>query len=152
MIAETLGMEGSVERRGSLYIPAWTDSEHASQQEHVRTPSPEEKPVLPKPFEKVPHDKTRHRTTTENQYADTEVEELFAMLRESESLDEQGDILQYLVDSKGLDYNTGECVLLCDIISPVHEFTDSLEHIFTSSFDHYFVYSLVHLFTSILIY
>lgn len=29
------------------------------------------------------------------------------MLRESDILEEQGDILQYLVDSKGLDYNTG---------------------------------------------
>lgn len=35
-----------------------------------------------------------------------QVDELFAMLRESESLDEQGDILQFLVASKGLDYNT----------------------------------------------
>lgn len=29
------------------------------------------------------------------------------MLRESEVLEEQGDILQYLVDTKGLDFNTG---------------------------------------------
>lgn len=29
------------------------------------------------------------------------------MLRETESLDEQGDILQYLVDTHGLDFNTG---------------------------------------------
>lgn len=35
------------------------------------------------------------------------MEELFAMLRESDSLDEQGDILQYLVANKGLDFNTG---------------------------------------------
>ena len=30
------------------------------------------------------------------------------MLRETESLEEQGDILQYLVDTQGLDFNTGE--------------------------------------------
>lgn len=30
------------------------------------------------------------------------------MLRESESLEEQGDILQYLVDTQGLDFNTGK--------------------------------------------
>lgn len=49
----------------------------------------------------------RTRTTTENNFADTEVEELIAMLRETENLEEQGDILQYLVDTQGLDYNTG---------------------------------------------
>lgn len=30
------------------------------------------------------------------------------MLRETENLEEQGDILQYLVDTQGLDFNTGE--------------------------------------------
>lgn len=40
-------------------------------------------------------------------FADTDVEELIAMLRETENLEEQGDILQYLVDNQGLDYNTG---------------------------------------------
>ncbi|KAM7350190.1 putative phosphorylase b kinase regulatory subunit alpha isoform 4-T4 [Cochliomyia hominivorax] len=34
------------------------------------------------------------------------VEELIAMLRETENLEEQGDILQYLVDTQGLDFNT----------------------------------------------
>jgi len=49
-----------------------------------------------------------NRMTTEAaQYADTEVEELLTMLRESEHLEEQGDILQYLVDTQGLDFNTG---------------------------------------------
>ncbi|XP_036320032.1 probable phosphorylase b kinase regulatory subunit alpha, partial [Rhagoletis pomonella] len=47
----------------------------------------------------------RHRTDTN--FADTEVEELIAMLRETENLEEQGDILQYLVDTQGLDFNTG---------------------------------------------
>lgn len=45
--------------------------------------------------------------SSETQYADTEVEELLTMLRESEHLEEQGDILQYLVDSQGLNYDTG---------------------------------------------
>ena len=50
----------------------------------------------------------RHRATSEaNNFADTEVDELIAMLRETENLEEQGDILQYLVDTQGLDYNTG---------------------------------------------
>lgn len=33
------------------------------------------------------------------------------MLRETENLEEQGDILQHLVDTQGLDFNTG--MLLC---------------------------------------
>lgn len=49
----------------------------------------------------------RHRGTAEN-FENTEVEELIAMLRETENLEDQGDILQYLVDTQGLDYNTGE--------------------------------------------
>ncbi|XP_013175263.1 PREDICTED: probable phosphorylase b kinase regulatory subunit alpha isoform X3 [Papilio xuthus] len=52
----------------------------------------------------------RNRTISESQnvvYAEQETDELIAMLRETESLDEQGDILQYLVDSQGLDFNTG---------------------------------------------
>ncbi|XP_017025353.1 probable phosphorylase b kinase regulatory subunit alpha isoform X10 [Drosophila kikkawai] len=47
----------------------------------------------------------RHRADTN--FAETEVEELIAMLRETENLEEQGDILQYLVDTQGLDFNTG---------------------------------------------
>lgn len=47
------------------------------------------------------------RNRADNNFADTEVEELVAMLREAESLEEQGDILQYLVDTQGLDFNTG---------------------------------------------
>ncbi|XP_072942269.1 probable phosphorylase b kinase regulatory subunit alpha isoform X1 [Epargyreus clarus] len=53
---------------------------------------------------------TRNRTTSESQnlvYAEQETDELITMLRETESLDEQGDILQYLVDTHGLDFNTG---------------------------------------------
>ncbi|XP_030243859.1 probable phosphorylase b kinase regulatory subunit alpha isoform X4 [Drosophila navojoa] len=46
----------------------------------------------------------RHRVDTN--FADTEVDELIAMLRETENLEEQGDILQYLVDTQGLDFNT----------------------------------------------
>lgn len=49
----------------------------------------------------------RHRSANEN-FENAEVEELLAMLRESESLEEQGDILQYLVDTQGLDFNTGK--------------------------------------------
>lgn len=50
---------------------------------------------------------SRTRANADNNFADTEVEELIAMLRETENLEEQGDILQYLVDNQGLDFNTG---------------------------------------------
>ncbi|CAM6031556.1 unnamed protein product, partial [Sphagnum compactum] len=51
---------------------------------------------------------SRHsRPANESNYEETEVEELIAMLRETENLEEQGDILQYLVDTQGLDFNTG---------------------------------------------
>lgn len=55
----------------------------------------------------------RHRLNSEANFADTEVDELIAMLRETENLEEQGDILQYLVDTQGLDYNTGKLICLC---------------------------------------
>jgi phosphorylase kinase alpha/beta subunit len=106
-------MEGNatIERRGSMFITNWQDAvDHSAPQEHLRSPSPE----APKADQSKPPKKlvpsasvTRHKNNSEAQYADTEVDELFAMLRESESLDEQGDILQYLVDSKGLDFHTG---------------------------------------------
>lgn len=57
----------------------------------------------------------RHRGVTEN-FENTEVEELIAMLRETENLEDQGDILQYLVDTQGLDYNTGEYHQLYSIL------------------------------------
>lgn len=55
---------------------------------------------------------SRHRPLSDQNFEDTEVEELIAMLRETENLEEQGDILQYLVDTQGLDFNTGKSDLL----------------------------------------
>lgn len=57
-----------------------------------RTPSPTDEMLS---WRNSP--KTKHRSVSEAQYAETEVEELLSMLRETESLEEQGDILQYLV-------------------------------------------------------
>lgn len=51
----------------------------------------------------------RHRP--DSNFAEAEVEELIAMLRETENLEEQGDILQYLVDTQGLDFNTGNILI-----------------------------------------
>ncbi|XP_045533875.1 probable phosphorylase b kinase regulatory subunit alpha isoform X5 [Papilio machaon] len=72
-----------------------------------QTPSPpKEEGAVNKNISSV----VRNRTISESQnvvYAEQETDELITMLRETESLDEQGDILQYLVDSQGLDFNTG---------------------------------------------
>ncbi|KAG8238505.1 hypothetical protein J437_LFUL017804, partial [Ladona fulva] len=63
---------------------------------------------------------------SETQYADTEVEELLIMLRETENLEEQGDILQYLVDTQGLAYETGivdegKAVTIKDLLKVLYE-------------------------------
>jgi phosphorylase kinase alpha/beta subunit len=120
--AETLGMEGNVtERRLSVAVtPLWLDSSNTS----IAPPSAaveREVSPRPEPDDGLPPNKvqiqtpevpriqlpTRHRGATET-FENTEVEELIAMLRETENLEDQGDILQYLVDTQGLDFNTGE--------------------------------------------
>lgn len=99
--SETLGMEGHniLERRSSMYLSVPQDLVDGSLENNEIRSKSEEKNVIPTVG--------RQKTTSEAQYADTEVDELFALLRESDCLDEQGDILQYLVDSRGLDFNTG---------------------------------------------
>lgn len=82
-----------------LPVPAASGSAVAADQ---RSPSPtgkEEEPWIM--F-------TRHRTHSDAQYEHTEVDELLHMLRDSESLEEQGDILHFLMIEKGLEYMTGK--------------------------------------------
>ncbi|XP_064075567.1 probable phosphorylase b kinase regulatory subunit alpha isoform X2 [Vanessa tameamea] len=130
--SDTLGMEG--EYVGSHLLerkPSWLEVEPG------RSPSPEDAkkraftkgtsttslgittptieiskestPPPPKEEGTVKNVLLRNRTISESQniYAEQETDELIAMLRETESLDEQGDILQYLVDTHGLEFNTG---------------------------------------------
>ena len=52
----------------------------------------------------LPNPETRQRLASESQYGHHEVNELVQMLAEAQSLDEQGDILHYLVNCYGLDY------------------------------------------------
>lgn len=54
------------------------------------------------------------RITVDSNYAKAEVEELLTMLRESEHIEEQGDILQYLIDTKGQNYDTGDLEIMFD--------------------------------------
>ncbi|XP_063530574.1 probable phosphorylase b kinase regulatory subunit alpha isoform X2 [Cydia strobilella] len=71
----------------------------------------------------------RNRTASESQgvsYAEQETDELVTMLRDTESLDEQGDILQYLVDTHGLEFNTGmtengKAVRVKDLLKALYE-------------------------------
>ncbi|XP_014485111.1 PREDICTED: probable phosphorylase b kinase regulatory subunit alpha isoform X2 [Dinoponera quadriceps] len=130
-VEQILGMAGE-DRRASFALIAnpfievtdTTLSPSATQPVMIdRTPSPTEEML---PWKNSPKVHNRHRTVSETQYAETEVEELLSMLRETESLEEQGDILQYLVDSKGLYFNTGVLeeghpVLVKDLLKSLYE-------------------------------
>ncbi|XP_071566033.1 probable phosphorylase b kinase regulatory subunit alpha isoform X1 [Temnothorax nylanderi] len=126
---EILGMAGEDRRHSSVLIvnpfievTDTTLSLNATQPVTIeRTPSPTEELLS---WKNSP--KTKHRTISEGQYAETEVEELLSMLRETESLEEQGDILQYIVDSKGLLFDTGVLeeghpVLVKDLLKSLYE-------------------------------
>ncbi|XP_053682622.1 probable phosphorylase b kinase regulatory subunit alpha isoform X2 [Sabethes cyaneus] len=126
--SETLGMEGSVtERRLSHSItPQWLEPNQDGNVQISRDPSPNQPSRFGEQRVSIDEGKKlhiqtsattatpkiqvqplpRHRPTTETNFENTEVEELIAMLRETESLEEQGDILQHLVDTQGLDFNT----------------------------------------------
>lgn len=117
-------MEGNVtERRLSVVVtPLWLDSSNTSIAAPSLAVTHDHREVSPRPEstdDGLPPNKVqittdvprialppRHRAPAEN-FENTEVEELIAMLRETENLEDQGDILQYLVDTQGLDYNTG---------------------------------------------
>ncbi|KAK0159634.1 hypothetical protein PV327_010728 [Microctonus hyperodae] len=130
---EILGMTGD-DRRSSSGLNPFIEVTDASLlltpsnsvlDRDKRTPSPDttNDDLMPWKMSTKPH---RPRHTSEAQYADTEVEELLAMLRETESLEEQGDILQYLVDSQGLLFNTGmiengHAVLVKDLLKGLYE-------------------------------
>ncbi|XP_034945410.1 probable phosphorylase b kinase regulatory subunit alpha isoform X2 [Chelonus insularis] len=133
---EILGMTGE-DRRPSTILTVnpfieVTDTSSATTapaavptaEQSLRTPSPEA--TIEDVMVWKSSTKPRIRHASETQYADTEVEELMAMLRETESLEEQGDILQYLVDSQGLQFNTGMLenghpVLVKDLLKGVYE-------------------------------
>lgn len=124
-------MEGNVtERRLSVAItPLWLDSSaNSTVPPPPPTSAPDTREVALRPEtseEGLPPNKVQIQTTSEmpriiipprhhrvgqseTNFENTEVEELLAMLRETENLEDQGDILQYLVDTQGLDFNTGK--------------------------------------------
>ncbi|XP_017076971.1 probable phosphorylase b kinase regulatory subunit alpha isoform X13 [Drosophila eugracilis] len=121
--SDNLGMEGPsplTERRlSSIVPPPWLQ---ANKQSHVSVfaTTPEEGPassplhlgnelsVRENIYPVDPHH-SRSAIDRRSEFVrqQEKVEELIAMLRETENLEEQGDILQYLVDTQGLDFNTG---------------------------------------------
>ncbi|XP_048480951.1 probable phosphorylase b kinase regulatory subunit alpha isoform X2 [Plutella xylostella] len=151
--SETLGMEGEYVGPQLERKPSWLDAPRADPDD-ARKPinrgtSTTNLGVAPNPTIKVTEDSkdksptppgekglinknlptVRTRTTSESQaslYAAQELDELLAMLRETESLDEQGDILQHLVDTHGLDLNTGmtengKIVSVKDLLKALYE-------------------------------
>ncbi|XP_032668081.1 probable phosphorylase b kinase regulatory subunit alpha isoform X6 [Odontomachus brunneus] len=124
-VRRRMSVKGAIKKTRSIAVELTdtTLSPSATQPMTIdRTPSPTEELLPWKNSPKV----SRHRTVSETQYAETEVEELLSMLRETESLEEQGDILQYLVDSKGLYFNTGVLeeghpVLVKDLLKSLYE-------------------------------
>ncbi|CAL8105071.1 unnamed protein product [Orchesella dallaii] len=116
-----LSLRGTIKRTRSIYRESfveeptsWRESRRVTPPVHVvsglvepapRSPSPETtSPTKPRPAWAP---LTRTRTHSDAQFENTEIEELITMLRETESLEEQGDILHYLVVTHGLDYPTG---------------------------------------------
>ncbi|XP_024889884.1 probable phosphorylase b kinase regulatory subunit alpha isoform X3 [Temnothorax curvispinosus] len=119
-----MSVKGAIKKTRSIAVELTdtTLSLNATQPVTIeRTPSPTDELLS---WKNSP--KTKHRAISEGQYAETEVEELLSMLRETESLEEQGDILQYIVDSKGLLFDTGVLeeghpVLVKDLLKSLYE-------------------------------
>ncbi|XP_071629403.1 probable phosphorylase b kinase regulatory subunit alpha isoform X3 [Temnothorax longispinosus] len=119
-----MSVKGAIKKTRSIAVELTdtTLSLNATQPVTIeRTPSPTDELLS---WKNSP--KTKHRAISEGQYAETEVEELLSMLRETESLEEQGDILQFIVDSKGLLFDTGVLeeghpVLVKDLLKSLYE-------------------------------
>lgn len=83
-----------------------------------RSPSPEK--------EELWETMVRHRVASDAVYENVEFEELLLQMREAESLEEQGDILHYLVVQFGLNYETGSViegqpVIVKDLLKDLYE-------------------------------
>uniref|UniRef100_A0A2S2PNV0 Phosphorylase b kinase regulatory subunit n=1 Tax=Schizaphis graminum TaxID=13262 RepID=A0A2S2PNV0_SCHGA len=91
-----------------------------------RSPSPDNNVVMPTKREHHrPRLHSRFKASTELLYAEAELDGILSMLSESD-LEEKGDILQYLVDTYGLEYDTGmkeDCkpVLVKDLLKLLYE-------------------------------
>ncbi|XP_025423580.1 probable phosphorylase b kinase regulatory subunit alpha isoform X1 [Sipha flava] len=92
-----------------------------------RSPSPENNSlVTAKKEHHRPRLHSRFKASSELLYAEAELEGILSMLSESDLLEEKGDILQYLVDTYGLEYDTGmkedgKPVLVKDLLKLLYE-------------------------------
>lgn len=90
-----------------------------------RSPSPEKEDL----WESM----VRHRVASDAVYENVELEELMMQLREAENLEEQGDILHYLVVQFGLNHETGsviegQAVTVKDLLKDLYERACHIKH------------------------
>jgi len=69
----------------------------------------------------------RARTGSETLYGDQEVEELVVLLKESRDLEEQGDILQYMVVTYGMQHST-RSGSVCQLVTELYEKACQAKH------------------------
>ncbi|GBM91856.1 putative phosphorylase b kinase regulatory subunit alpha [Araneus ventricosus] len=86
-----------------------------------RTPSPSVEPD-----EVDSWNAARVRTLSDRQYDNVNDEDLVIMFKETESLEEQGDILHYIVGNRGVNWDTGlggqnEAVTIKDLLKDLYE-------------------------------
>ncbi|XP_045106355.1 probable phosphorylase b kinase regulatory subunit alpha isoform X10 [Portunus trituberculatus] len=91
-----------------------------------RSPSPEKDSDL---WESM----VRHRVASDAVYENVDLEELMMQLREAENLEEQGDILHYLVVQFGLNHETGsviegQAVTVKDLLKDLYERACHIKH------------------------
>ncbi|KAK8383657.1 hypothetical protein O3P69_015842 [Scylla paramamosain] len=91
-----------------------------------RSPSPEKDAEL---WESM----VRHRVASDAVYENVDLEELMMQLREAENLEEQGDILHYLVVQFGLNHETGsviegQAVTVKDLLKDLYERACHIKH------------------------
>ncbi|XP_066948049.1 probable phosphorylase b kinase regulatory subunit alpha isoform X13 [Macrobrachium rosenbergii] len=90
-----------------------------------RSPSPEREDL----WETM----VRHRVASDAVYENVELEELLLQMREAETLEEQGDILHYLVVQFGLGHETGsviegQAVTVKDLLKDLYERACHIKH------------------------
>ncbi|XP_050527326.1 probable phosphorylase b kinase regulatory subunit alpha isoform X1 [Daktulosphaira vitifoliae] len=130
-IKRKMSVKGAIKKTRSFMLDAEerrvqvTETQIASKLLDKRSPTPEKKPVV---NTKREHHRlhNRFKGSSELLYAEAELDSVLAMLSDSDLLEEKGDILQYLVDTYGLEYDTGlkeddKPVLVKDLLKILYE-------------------------------
>ncbi|KFM75989.1 hypothetical protein X975_02870, partial [Stegodyphus mimosarum] len=108
---------------GLEVLSAHSESPYSSPTESGgRTPSPTIEPEEEEGWSS----NARVRTVSDRQYDNVNDEDLVAMFKETESLEEQGDILHYLVGNRGVNWDTGlggdhEIITIKDLLKDLYE-------------------------------